>query len=255
MNQVVRLADVAIERINAIEEENATRPQVEIETIERIIGSMYTREIFIPKGVGITSRVYKRGYVDIMLSGDITIEDTNGIRRLTGCNILEGTAGRKRAGLAHEDTRWITVHDTFDIKTNPIEDISFETLEEYDEFTVNLAKKSYLEFLTEFNLKDEAIRYDSENEPYKEIDSDEFYISESKIDGTGVFASRRFVAGEIIGPMAQEGNKTQLGRFVNHSGYPNTNYMGSNIMATRAIDAGQELTISYNLSERLLCQE
>jgi len=248
----MKLVDESVNNIKAIEENNLTLPQIEIETIERFIGSMYTREIFIPKGVGITSRVYKRGYVDIMLSGDITIEDSNGVRRLIGCNILEGTAGRKRAGVANEDTRWITVHDAFDIKENPIEDISFGTLEEHNEFTVSLAKISYSQFLSEFNLKEENIRNESESEPYKEIESDAFYVAESKIEGIGVFASRRFVAGEIIGPMTQEGNKTQLGRFVNHSGYPNTNYIGNAIMATRAIDAGQELTIAYSLSRRLL---
>lgn len=247
--------DEQVERINSIEEENRKRPQVKIEVIERFIGSMYTREMLVPKGVGITSRVYKRGYVDIMLSGDMTIEDTNGVYTLTGYNVLEGTTGRKRVGVANEDTRWITVHDGFDIKTNPIEDISFETLEEYNEFTVSLAKISYSQFLSEFNLKDEDIKSESENEPYKEIYSDEFYVAESKINGKGVFASRRFVAGEIIGIMIEEGNKTQLGRFVNHSGYPNTNYMGNNLIVTRSIDTGQELTISYNLSGRLLCQE
>ena len=242
----------AIESIKALEEINATQPQVEIETIERIIGSMYAREILIPKGVVITSRVYKRGYVDIMLSGDITIKDTNGMKRIKGCNILEGTAGRKRAGYAHEDTRWITVHDGLDIKTNPIENISFEKLEDYEKFTTTLAKKSYLQFLNEFNINAATIRSESESEPYKEINSDTFYVAESSIDGRGVFASKPFYAGEIIGPMIKDGNKTQLGRFVNHSGYPNTNYMGNNIMATRAIDAGQELTIAYNLSGRLL---
>ncbi len=255
MNQAMKSVDGAVDSIKALEEINLTQPQVEIETIERIIGSMYAREILIPKGVVITSRVYKRGYVDIMLSGDITIKDTNGSRRLKGCHILEGVAGRKRAGYAHEDTRWITIHDAFDIKTNPIEDISFGTLEDHNEFTVSLAKKSYLQFLSEFNLTDEIIKNDSETEPYKAITSNTFYVSESNIDGQGVFASKPFSAGEIIGPMVQAGNKTQLGRFVNHSGYPNTYYMGPNMMAIRAIDVGQELTIAYNLSERVLCQE
>ena len=252
MNQLMRLIDKEVGGIKALEEADIQQTQVEIQTIERMIGSMYAREILIPKGVRITSRVYKRGYVDIMLSGDITIKDSNGERRLMGCNILEGTAGRKRAGYAHENTRWITIHDAFDIKTNPIEDISFARLEECNEFSANLAKSSYLEFLTKFNLTDETIKNESESESYKEIENGTFYVSGSSIHGKGVFASKRFTAGEIIGPMVKEGNKTQLGRFVNHSGYPNTNYMGDDMMVTRSIDAGQELTIAYNLSRRLL---
>ena len=235
MSQIIKAVADSVESIKALEEINASRPQVEIETIERFMGSMYSREIFIPKGTVITSRVYKRGYVDIMLSGDITITDANGVRRLSGCNILEGTAGRKRAGYAHEDTHWITVHDMFDIKTNPLDDISFEKLEEHEKYSTNLAKQSYNDFLLEFDVKD-----NDSTEELQAIESDSFYVAGSKISGKGLFASRPFKTGEIIGA------RKQLERFVNHSGYPNAGYVGENIMATRAIDTGSEFTISYN---------
>jgi len=246
-----QLESVPLQKIDALEDLCIEQPQVDIETIERFIGSMYAREIFIPKGVMITSRVYKRGYVDIMLSGDITITDTNGRYRLTGINILEGPSGRKRAGYAHEDTRWITVHDTVDIKSDPINDLSFIKVCEYKDYVSTCSNAAYLQFLDAHNIKDDDIRCQSETEPYKEIESVDYYIDSSSIEGQGVFTHRRYNAGVIIGPMVVDGSKTQLGRYVNHSGYPNCIYSNNSLMAIRAIDTGQELTVCYDMSPRI----
>jgi hypothetical protein len=251
MGQIANIDDCALEQIKSLEDYCLTLPQVDIKTIERFIGSMYCREIIIPKGVTLTSRVYKRGYVDIMLSGDITISDTNGVYRLTGLNILEGPAGRKRAGYAHEETRWLTVHDMFDINKNPIEDISFEQVPQYKEYEAQNAKQSFLQFLTESKLLENDVRDQSENEPYEEIQSDSYYIAESPIEGKGIFSSVPFRCGEIIGPMVINGIKTQLGRYTNHSGYPNAIYNGENMMTIRAIETGQEITTCYQMSPRI----
>ena len=225
--------------------------QLDIPVKEKIIGSMYVRELTIPKDTILTSRVYKRGYVDIMVSGDITITDTNGVYRLTGANTLEGPAGRKRAGYAHEDTQWITIHDMVDIKDSPLEDISFISIDEYREHESTLSKASFLEFLESTGLEADTVEDQSTYEPYEPIEGP-FTIGLSPIHGQGVFSDACFTAGQIIGPAVAEGKKTQLGRYVNHGAYPNTIYSGDNLMAVRAIDRGQEITVNYSESARLL---
>ena len=240
-----------IKTVTDLEEITRELPQADIPATECIIGSMYTREILIPKDHVLTGRVYKRGYVDIMLSGDITITDTNGTYRLTGYNLLEGPAGRKRAGYAHEDTRWLTVHDLRDIKSNPTEDISFVTIAEFIEFDSKNARDSYEGFLLNNDLKEETVRGQSENEPYSAIEGP-FYLGDSPIEGKGVFAKTFLGAGNLVGPTLDKGKKTQLGRYVNHSDYPNTIYAEQGLMVTRAIDTGQEITVNYGHSPRLL---
>jgi hypothetical protein len=84
---------------------------------------MYVREITIPKGTILTGAVHKFDYVDIMLSGDIAVATPDGMKRLTGINIMAGPAGRKRAGYAYEDTRWLTVHKTDATTSEGIEDV------------------------------------------------------------------------------------------------------------------------------------
>ena len=106
------LADAIIERIEAMEVIMSELPQVEIPVKSSNTNGMYCREITIPKGTLLTGRVHLFDYVDIMLSGDITVATADGAKRFSGANVFDGKAGRKRAGYAHEDTRWVTVHKT-----------------------------------------------------------------------------------------------------------------------------------------------
>ena len=116
------LADQVNKEIEILEAEMLKHDQVEIPVKHRFVNGMYAREITIPKGTMLTGRVHKFGYIDIMLSGDITVATPDGVKRFTGINIFEGFAGRKRAGYAHEDTRWVTVHNTDETDSDRIED-------------------------------------------------------------------------------------------------------------------------------------
>lgn len=126
------LAEQVNDKIEVMETEMMKHEQVEIPVEHRFINGMYAREITIPKGTLLTGRVHKFGYVDIMLSGDITVATPEGTKRISGTNILEGVPGRKRAGYAHEDTHWITVHRTEETSAEGIEDVlTVMTMAEY----------------------------------------------------------------------------------------------------------------------------
>jgi hypothetical protein len=241
------LAKREIDAIQRLEDYGKTLEQVDVKLVDRFIGSMYVRQIIIPKGVFLTSRVYKRTYVDIMISGDITITDTNGKYRLTGYNVLEGTPGRKRAGIAHEDTIWLTVHDLVDIKTDNYEsDISFESLEQYATYQAEAANASFAKLML------------GQQPPTEEaIDViGEFVVSKSRIHGDGVFATRRFVSGEVVGPVGVDGAETVLGRYLNHSDYPNAIIHNDELRMVHPVDRGHEIVINYGFSPRALaCQE
>lgn len=106
------LMDHIGEKIEHMEDSLLEMPQVEIPVESLFVNGMYARKILIPKDTILTGRVHLAGYVDIMLSGDITVATPEGAKRFTGFNIFEGKQGRKRAGYAHEDTHWVTVHRT-----------------------------------------------------------------------------------------------------------------------------------------------
>jgi len=100
------------EGILALQDKMLQEEQVEIPTLEFVASGLYTREIIIPKGTALISRVWKDPYVDIMISGDISVVTDKGLQRYTGYNLFVGVPGRKRAGYAHDDTVWVSVHKT-----------------------------------------------------------------------------------------------------------------------------------------------
>ncbi|QZI87775.1 hypothetical protein PODOV050v2_p0010 [Vibrio phage 66E30.1] len=126
--------DVAERRgkINALELAMLQEEQVNIDVNHRFNGGIYAREITIPKGTLLTGRIHKFDHFDIMLSGDISVStDVGEVKRLTGLNIMEGKAGKKRAGYAHEDTHWITFHCAEE--RNPEEMYEFLTCGSFEE--------------------------------------------------------------------------------------------------------------------------
>lgn len=128
------------EKINNLELAMLQEDQVEVPVKHRFSGGIYAREITIPKGTLLTGRIHKFDHFDIMLSGDVTVSTDNGeVKRLTGLNIMEGKAGKKRAGFAHEDTHWITFHSAEE--RNPEEMYEFLTcgsFQELDDFNLML---------------------------------------------------------------------------------------------------------------------
>lgn len=96
------------DKIQSLEDELKTMPQVDIPVVHRFSGGIYAREITIPAGVFLTGKIYKDDHFDVMVYGDVTVTTDNGGKRLTGFNISKGNQGKKRAGYTHEETRWIT---------------------------------------------------------------------------------------------------------------------------------------------------
>lgn len=128
------------EKLNGLEQRMLQEEQVTIPVKHLFSGGIYAREITIPKGILLTGRIHKFDHFDIMLSGDVTVSTDNGeVKRLTGLNIMEGKAGKKRAGFAHEDTHWITFHSAEE--RDPEEMYEFLTcgsFQELDDFNVML---------------------------------------------------------------------------------------------------------------------
>ena len=120
------------ERIEDLETEMLKHDQVSIPVEHLFINGMYVRQIMIPAGTMLTGRVHKQDYVDVMISGSISVATPDGIKQLDGYNVLTGKAGRKRAGYAHEDTYWLTVHRTSETESEGIEHkLTVMTLDEF----------------------------------------------------------------------------------------------------------------------------
>lgn len=85
--------------------------------IDILCGNMYSRALTIYKGTFLTGKIHKKPYIDIFVSGDVTVKnfiegEEESIERLTEFKFLQGIPGRKRVLYAHEDTLWITIDPT-----------------------------------------------------------------------------------------------------------------------------------------------
>jgi hypothetical protein len=97
---------------------------------------IYMRELFIPKGAVLTGKIHRHAHQNVLLEGDISVMTEHGVKRLKAPCIIYSSAGIKRAGFAHENTRWLTVHATNETDLEKLETEliapDFEALGEID---------------------------------------------------------------------------------------------------------------------------
>ena len=96
-------------------------PTVEIEVRHHFSKGVYAREIFIPKGTVLVGKIHKHENLNIISQGDISVLTENGMERLKAPFTLVSPPGTKRAGFAHEDTVWLSIHGTDETDVDKIE--------------------------------------------------------------------------------------------------------------------------------------
>jgi len=78
----------------------------------KFIDGLYVREIFMPKGIILTSRLHKTNHPYFILRGDVSVATEEGIVRLVAPYSGITKAGTKRLLFTHADTVWVTIHAT-----------------------------------------------------------------------------------------------------------------------------------------------
>ncbi len=246
----MNLTDV-LSRIETLQHSLERMPQVDLSVSSNNINGMYIREITIPANTSIVGRVHLYPYVDIMLSGDITIVSSDEPEpiRYTGHNVMFGVPGRKRTGFAHEETKWVTIHRS-DIKDGDefYEKLTAETISEcYDMLT---GKKDYLTILDEIGFAESDVQDEMNLARMTDFIEDEnVYVAPSLIHGSGLFAKKDFMVGEIICTARKGDSKTIAGRYSNHSPMPNARMQEHRgdllVISTQPIFYGEEITTNY----------
>lgn len=96
---------------------------------------IYVREIFMPKGTLIISKIHKFNHPYFVLKGKVSVLTEDGVRLIESPFQDMTKAGTKRALYIHEDTTWITVHVTEERDLEKIEDeIIAKDFNELDDF-------------------------------------------------------------------------------------------------------------------------
>lgn len=276
-------------------------PQIDIPVIHRYSGRIYAREIIIPKETLLTGRIYADDHFDVMVYGDVEVSGDDGRKRLQGFNIFPGKRGKKRAGWAYEETRWITFHSCKEMgdeeyldhisclnftelpqliaKSDYIEEVEIATAYKLSESPDYASYRSgylsatgkgskldadiqdYKKVLTEFGFTEEIARKQSENKSdmISLIHDYRVRISESIINGYGLYALDGFQAGVFIMPATISDSRTIAGRYTNHSIAPNAVMIKEDgdfyLKSLNNIAKGEEITVDYRVSLNIRINE
>lgn len=105
------LAMVSEHSIDVVEQYLLSTPQVDVDTRHALAGEVYARTIHVPAGVVMVGARHLHDHINIFV-GDVSFRTDQGMKRLTGFNVLPTKGGMKRVGYFHTPTSWTTVSHT-----------------------------------------------------------------------------------------------------------------------------------------------
>jgi len=91
----------------------------------RFAHKIYSRELFMRKGMRLVGKMHKQTHFFVLLSGEVTAWTDQGMRRMKAPQIFRTEVGTKRVIAAHEDSLIATFHGTE--MTNP-DDVEAEVI-------------------------------------------------------------------------------------------------------------------------------
>ena len=250
-----------LEKINLLESEMMRHKQVELQIKHYFAKGLYAREMTVPAGTLISGLVHRTETIGILTKGSMLIWREDGTTETVIAPFTHtGKPGVKRIGYAKDEVVWTTFHQTELTDLDKIEEEQFETTgnKMFDFSTGKVANKAlqdnadYSLLMLEYNLDETCVRKQSENtDDIVDIPPDVLCITvaPSEIEGLGVFPTKSFKKGDIIGFYLINRLRTQLGRYINHSCEPNglVVCLDNNdkvLIALRDIDC-EEVTTDY----------
>ena len=276
MNDITTVGSQALQTLLSMENAEETLlqlPQVDCPVVHHFGPNICIREVFMPAGTLAIGHRQKFEHMNIMLRGKVMVVDDDGVTQiLTAPLIFVGKPGRK-IGYVLEDMVWQNIYST-DLKDiDAVENMFIEKSEHWQDdraakFKVAqiehmVDRVDYDEILHTFGISHELARQQSENEDDQIwLDIGNVRVTDSPIEGKGLFATSPISAGEVICPARVNGMRTQAGRYTNHAANPNAVMVATdagdvNLVALRNIagcvggDMGEEITIDYRAALRL----
>lgn len=96
--------------------------EIECPVTHRFTDGMYIRQIFMPKGAKLTSKIHNTKHPFVILKGDVTVYSENeGVVRYRAPMLGITKPGTRRVLLVNEDTIWATFHPAEETEVEKIE--------------------------------------------------------------------------------------------------------------------------------------
>ena len=108
-------------------------PQVEAPVTHMFAPGNYARTMYIPAGTALTGKIHRHAHLNILLEGEIDVLTERGMIHMVAPQMFVSAPGTKRAGFAHTDTVWVTIHPTNSTDLDEIEkEVIADSFETFD---------------------------------------------------------------------------------------------------------------------------
>jgi quercetin dioxygenase-like cupin family protein len=120
--------NAAQHRVDLIQRFLADCPPAECPVTNRFTPGLYSREIFMPAGTAIVSRVHKTEHQFAVLAGEALVwTEKGGVERLKAGHVGITKPGTRRVLYIPKDCRWVTFHPTNETDLQKLQDELTET--------------------------------------------------------------------------------------------------------------------------------
>jgi hypothetical protein len=250
--------------LDKVEQFIVAQSQVDCDIIHSFAPGIYMREAHMPADSTILGHCHKTEHLNLMMSGVMTMYHADGSTSLLKAPMmLAGKPGRKLAYM-HTAVIWINIHATEERDVETLDRLLLEKTDHWEKVRKEYRKVSqedrddFNRVLTEIGMSAEIVRQLSETDdlipfPYG---SYKVKVSDSSIEGKGLFATARIKAQEPICLGRLAGKRTPAGRYINHGCHPNARMEALDngdimVVALRDISGsygghdGEEITVDY----------
>lgn len=101
----------------------AKLPEVKLPLTHRFTPGLYTREIFMPKGTLVTSKIHKTEHPYVISMGIVSVwTEEDGVKTLSAPHTGITKPNTRRVIFVHEDCIWTTFHVTNETDVDKIEE-------------------------------------------------------------------------------------------------------------------------------------
>ena len=230
---------------------------------------VYMREINIAAGVFSIGHNQKKEHLNFMVKGEVLMfKDDGSVETLKAPMIFTSQPGRK-VGLIIEDMQWFNIYPTNETDIDILEDTYLDKADVWGDSDYINKKLDYVVkqrdrgdfdvMLKDLGVTADQVRTESEIQediipfPYGSFN---VQLSDSQIEGKGLFATSTIKAGDLVAPARLNGKRTPAGRYTNHSPNPNAEFVlfdNNDIVLAALIDIegckggelGEEITNDY----------
>lgn len=227
----------------------------------------YTRELRMKAGTFIIGHCHTHEHLNIFVQGKIAMmSDDGSVQEMSAPMTFIGKPGHKVC-LVLEDTIWINVHATDKTDVSEIEKDIYTKSDRVNQLLIDAgstmlsySNEHYKKTITDMGFTEEQVREISETDNLRELPFGTYKIevSESNIQGKGLFATSSILQGEEIAPARIGDKRTIAGRYTNHSEFPNAEMVskGPDVYLIAKTDIqgckggldGDEITVDYGQS-------